>query len=73
MQLVNLQASDEVQAEVLQSMQAIMRHGRYVMGPEVDTLEQSLADFVGVRHSVCVSSGTNSVTCRIISAWGRSW
>lgn len=67
MQLVNLQASDEVQAEVLQSMQAIMQHGRYVMGPEVDTLEQSLADFVGVRHSVCVSSGTTALLVALLA------
>ena len=31
--------------------------GRYIPGPEVGELEELLADYVGVRHCIGVSSG----------------
>lgn len=39
----------------------VLDHGRYILGPEVKELEEKLADFVGVRHCVGVSSGTDAL------------
>lgn len=42
-------------------MQKVMEHGRFIMGPEVEELENVLAEYVGVKHCVTVSSGTHSL------------
>ncbi len=42
-------------------IEAVLRHGRYVLGPEVAELESRLADFVGVSHCITVSSGTDAL------------
>lgn len=39
----------------------VLDHGQYIMGPEVEELEQKLATFVGVKHCIAASSGTDSL------------
>lgn len=39
----------------------VLDHGKYIMGPEVQELEERLADYVGVKHCIAVSSGTDSL------------
>ncbi|HSA81817.1 MAG TPA: DegT/DnrJ/EryC1/StrS family aminotransferase [Geminicoccaceae bacterium] len=40
---------------------AVLRHGQFVMGPEVEQLERALAEYVGVRHAVTCASGTDAL------------
>ena len=40
---------------------AVLDHGQFIMGPEVEELEQELAKFVGVKHCISVASGTASL------------
>lgn len=40
---------------------AVLEHGQYIMGPEVAELEARLADYVGVRHCIGASSGTDTL------------
>ena len=39
----------------------VLEHGQYIMGPEVAELEQVLADYVGVKHCITASSGTDTL------------
>lgn len=39
----------------------VLDHGRYIMGPEVFALEEQLAEYVGARNCISVSSGTDSL------------
>jgi len=39
----------------------VLDHGRYILGPEVKEFEEKLADFVGVKHCIGVSSGTDAL------------
>lgn len=39
----------------------VLAHGQYVMGPEVFELEERLAAYVGVKHAVTCSSGTDAL------------
>ena len=39
----------------------VLEHGQYIMGPEVYELEEKLADYIGVKHCIAVSSGTDSL------------
>jgi len=43
------------------NIQRVLSHGQYIMGPEVCELEDRLADYVGVKHCVGVSSGTDAL------------
>lgn len=42
-------------------IQRVLAHGHYIMGPEIAELEQALAAYVGVKHAITVSSGTDSL------------
>lgn len=39
----------------------VLEHGQYVMGPEVAELEARLAEYVGVKHCIGASSGTDTL------------
>jgi UDP-2-acetamido-2-deoxy-ribo-hexuluronate aminotransferase len=42
-------------------IQAVLDHGRFIMGPEIGELESKLAAYVGVKHCVGVSDGTTAM------------
>lgn len=48
-------------------IQRVLDHGQYIMGPEVQELEQRLAAFVGVRHCIGVASGTDALLIAMMS------
>ena len=48
-------------------IKAVMRHGQYIFGPEIKTLEAKLAKFVGVKHCICVSSGTDALLISLMA------
>jgi UDP-2-acetamido-2-deoxy-ribo-hexuluronate aminotransferase len=39
----------------------VLSHGRYIMGPEVNELEYQLANYVGTKYCICVSSGSDAL------------
>jgi len=40
---------------------AVLDHGKFIMGPEVAELEKTLAEYVGVKHAIGCSSGTDAL------------
>ena len=46
---------------IAERMQAVLDHGQYIMGPEVQELEARLAAYTGARHCITVSSGTEAL------------
>lgn len=62
MQLIDLQTQyQRIKPDVDARIQAVLDHGRYVMGPEVEALEARLAEHVGVDHCIALSSGTDAL------------
>lgn len=50
-------------------LDAVLEHGRFIMGPEVGELEERLADRCGARHAITCSSGTDALRM-VLMAWG---
>ena len=45
----------------------VLSEGRYILGPEVEELEKALARFSGVRHAICVASGTDALKIALMA------
>jgi dTDP-4-amino-4,6-dideoxygalactose transaminase len=43
-------------------IEAVVRSGRYILGPEVEQFERAFAEMCGVRHCVGVANGTDAIT-----------
>src|SRR5680860_496671 len=62
MQFIDLKAQQErIRPQLDEAIKKVLDHGRYIMGPEVGKLESILAEFVGVRHAIACSSGTDAL------------
>jgi UDP-2-acetamido-2-deoxy-ribo-hexuluronate aminotransferase len=46
---------------LLERIHRVLSHGQYVMGPEIKELETRLAEYVGVKHALTCSSGTDAL------------
>lgn len=51
----------KISSSLARNLQRVLAHGQYVMGPEIKELEASLAAYVGVKHAVSCSSGTDAL------------
>jgi UDP-2-acetamido-2-deoxy-ribo-hexuluronate aminotransferase len=62
MNFIDLQAQyRRIETDVNARIKAVLEHGAYIMGPEIAELEQRLAEYVGVKHGIAVSSGTDAL------------
>jgi dTDP-4-amino-4,6-dideoxygalactose transaminase len=49
------------QAEIEAAVLRVLRGNRYILGPEVEALEQEFADYIGTRKAVGVANGTDAL------------
>ena len=49
------------------NIKAVLSHGKYIMGPEVKMLEDSLALYVGTKHAVSCASGTDALLMALMA------
>ncbi len=50
-----------IRSEIDTAISKVLEHGIYIMGPEVHELEAKLAEYVGVKHCITMSSGTTAL------------
>lgn len=48
-------------------IQKVLDHGQFIMGPEVEELEKNMAEFVGCKHALAVSSGTDAAVIALMA------
>lgn len=53
--------------EIDKAIGAVVESGGFVMGKLMTELEQTLADYVGVKHAIAVSSGTDGLLIALMS------
>ncbi len=62
MQFIDLKAQqDRIRPQIEANIKKVLDHGKYIMGPEVFELEERLAEYVGTKHCIGVSSGTDAL------------
>ncbi len=59
----------KLEPKIRARLDAVLAHGKFIMGPEVAELEKELAAFAGARHAVTCSSGTDALLMPLL-AWG---
>jgi dTDP-4-amino-4,6-dideoxygalactose transaminase len=68
MQFIDLNFQQQrVRERIEANVKAVLDHGQYIMGPEVKELEKRLADYVGVKHAVACSSGTDALLMALMA------
>ncbi|MDB4055033.1 DegT/DnrJ/EryC1/StrS family aminotransferase [Akkermansiaceae bacterium] len=68
MEFIDLKSQQAlIKEELDKNIATVLAHGRYIMGPEVLELEEALAQYVGAKHCVTVSSGTDSLLIALMA------
>lgn len=68
MDFIDLKAQQAlIREDVDRRIAAVLDHGRYVLGPEVQELEERLADYTGTAHCVSVGSGTDAIMIALMT------
>lgn len=56
-----------LKASIDARIQVVLDHGQYIMGPEVAEVEERLAELVGAKHCIAVSSGTTALQVALMA------
>ena len=68
MQFIDLKTqSNRIEDRLLARFKAVLNHGAYIMGPEINELEQVLSNYVGVEHALGVASGTDALLIALMA------
>ena len=58
---------EALEPRIRERMDRVLAHGQYILGPEVQELEEQLAEFVGVAHCLGVASGTDALQIALMA------
>ena len=57
----------EIKSAIEKRISSVLEHGKYILGPEVSELEDKLANYAGVEHSITCSSGTDALLISLMA------
>lgn len=58
-----------LEKEILGGVKAVMQDGNFILGKQVDELEEKLEAYVGVKHCISCANGTDALQL-VLMAWG---
>lgn len=68
MQFIDLSRQlERIRPSVDARMNTVLSHGRYILGPEVQELEERLASWVGAKHCIGVANGTDALQLSLMA------
>ncbi len=68
MEFIDLRSQQKRLFEKIDSnIHVVLRHGRYIMGPEVKQLEGDLSTYAGVKYAVGCASGTDALLMALMA------
>lgn len=50
-----------IEPEITRAINQVLNHGKFIMGPEINSLEEKLSEFTGARYVISCSSGTDAL------------
>ena len=56
-----------LQPKIQKSINKVLQHGQYILGPEVQELENKLSKYAGVKYCLTVSSGTEALLISLMA------
>lgn len=61
-EFIDLKAQQElIKVKLDAAIQRVLAHGQYILGPEVNELEERLAAFTGAKYCISVANGTDAL------------
>ncbi|HUG12119.1 MAG TPA: DegT/DnrJ/EryC1/StrS family aminotransferase, partial [Opitutaceae bacterium] len=54
-------------AELLAAFERVMRSGHFILGAEIEAFERECAAFLGAKHAIAVSSGTDAILVALMA------
>ncbi|KKN75565.1 hypothetical protein LCGC14_0379180 [marine sediment metagenome] len=68
MQFVDLAAQqNRLRIEIEGGIARVLAHGKYIMGPEVDELEQALKAYTGAKYCISCANGTDALQIALMA------
>jgi UDP-2-acetamido-2-deoxy-ribo-hexuluronate aminotransferase len=68
MEFIDLkQQYERIKPRIQQRVNQVLEHGKFIMGPEVVELEESLAAFVGAKYCVSCANGTDALLLSLLA------
>ena len=58
---------EELRDSVNERIQKVLDHGQYIMGPEVNELEEKLSAYTGAKNWITVASGTEALVISLMA------
>tara|TARA_R110002110_G_scaffold139153_1_gene325663 strand:+ start:4019 stop:5122 length:1104 start_codon:yes stop_codon:yes gene_type:complete len=58
---------DRLRSEIESGIARVLAHGKYILGPEVEELEQRLADYCGATHCITCANGTDALQIALMA------
>ncbi|EAP77340.1 DegT/DnrJ/EryC1/StrS family aminotransferase [Roseovarius nubinhibens] len=58
---------DRLRPEIEAGIARVLKHGQYILGPEVAELEEKLADYTGAAHCITVANGTDALQIALMA------
>lgn len=56
-----------IRPEVQAAIERVLEHQQFIMGPEIAEFEKAIASYVGARHAIGVSSGTDALLAALMA------
>lgn len=68
MQFIDLKTqSKRIEERLLNRFKQVLENSNFIMGMEINEIEQQLAEFVGVKHALTVASGTDALLIALMA------
>jgi dTDP-4-amino-4,6-dideoxygalactose transaminase len=67
-QFLDLRAQfEEIREEVMEAVTRTMQSQRFILGPEVESLESEIAEYVGCQHAIGCASGSDALLLALMA------
>src|SRR5210317_550024 len=68
MQFIDLAAQQKrIRERIEANIAAVLDHGKYIMGPEIQSLEEKLAQYAGVKRAISCAYGTDALLLALMA------